>query len=117
MHCIICNSQSLTALPNPHPKYAITTSGFIIDEPLGKHICNQCGAVFRQPFKSIKKASIYKQNYKLYFSRPNAKQWTNRYKEWHNGLKYFEKFSQKCTDVDAVGLDDGCHKKYIRNNN
>ena len=72
VHCEICNSNSWHLLPNVSVGYSVTTSGKIVNEPLGKAQCKNCGFVQRILENYIGLSKYYETEYQTYFERVGA---------------------------------------------
>jgi SAM-dependent methyltransferase len=70
--CIVCDSRSWRKLPDPSPHRSITTSGLVVEEPLGKSQCAVCGAVQRTEFRYLGLTYFYETRYDAYYDRPGT---------------------------------------------
>ena len=73
--CQICGSSSWLDLPNPGPRRSVTTAGRILDEPLGKSQCAECGLVQRIAARFLGHTDYYEQDYAKYYDRPGTTQY------------------------------------------
>src|SRR4051794_2097975 len=70
--CQICGSTEWLDLPNPVADRAVTTTGRIIDEPLGKAQCVHCGFGQRINAGFLGLTDYYESDYASYYDRPGA---------------------------------------------
>jgi SAM-dependent methyltransferase len=73
--CQVCNGNNWLNLPNPVPDQAITTAGRIVNEPLGKAQCVDCGFVQRIHARFLGDTDYYEQDYAKYYDRPGTAQY------------------------------------------
>lgn len=70
MKCLVCNSKNWQQLPATLP-HSVTTSGMVIDEPLSKAHCANCGNLQRLGVRMLGETDYYETKYSFY-SRPGA---------------------------------------------
>lgn len=70
--CIVCGSRQWLRLPDPSARRSITTSGVIIDEPLGKCQCLRCGLGQRTEYPYLGDTDFYERQYANYYERPGT---------------------------------------------
>jgi SAM-dependent methyltransferase len=84
--CQVCGSNEWLNLPDPAEGRAVTTAGRIVNEPLGKAQCAECGFVQRVHARFLGDTDYYEQDYAKYYDRPGTTQFhTTRYRvltEW-----------------------------------
>jgi SAM-dependent methyltransferase len=68
--CIVCGGNDWLPFPDPSPSKSITTSGIILDEPLGKSQCAACGMVQRTGHRYLADTDFYEKRYTGYHRRP-----------------------------------------------
>jgi len=73
--CQVCNGSNWLNLPNPVLDRAITTAGRIVNEPLGKAQCIDCGFVQRIHARFLGDTDYYEQDYAKYYDRPGTVQY------------------------------------------
>jgi SAM-dependent methyltransferase len=71
-HCPVCGSSAGEALEPPHPSRSVTSGGIILDSPLHKLQCLECGLVRQSRLPETVKATLYRDNYALYHQRPGT---------------------------------------------
>ena len=72
--CQVCGGDNWLNLPDPVPHRAITTAGRIVNEPLGKAQCAECGFVQRIHARFLGDTDYYEQDYAKYYERPGTTQ-------------------------------------------
>jgi 2-polyprenyl-3-methyl-5-hydroxy-6-metoxy-1,4-benzoquinol methylase len=72
--CQVCRGNNWLNLPDPVPDRAITTAGRIVNEPLGKAQCAECGFVQRIHARFLGDTDYYEQDYAKYYERPGTTQ-------------------------------------------
>ena len=72
--CQVCRGNNWLNLPDPVPDRAITTAGRIVNEPLGKAQCADCGFVQRIHARFLGDSDYYEQDYAKYYDRPGTTQ-------------------------------------------
>lgn len=70
--CQVCGQTNWRNLPMAQEGRSVTTSGIIVDQPLGKAQCLNCGLVQRTHESFMGLGNFYEQDYKNYFDRPGA---------------------------------------------
>lgn len=70
MQCLVCNSQNWQPLP-VLLSHSMTTSGMVVDEPLSKAHCANCGNLQRLGIQLLGETDYYETKYNFY-SRPGA---------------------------------------------
>ncbi len=70
--CQVCGQTNWCNLPMAQEEKSVTTSGIIVDQPLGKTQCLNCGLVQRTHESFMGLSNFYEQDYKNYFDRPGA---------------------------------------------
>jgi SAM-dependent methyltransferase len=75
MNCEVCQSNDWHFLPMANTGKSITTSGAVIDQPLGKAQCSICGLVQRIKFDYLSISEFYETQYKTYFERVGAEEY------------------------------------------
>lgn len=85
MKCFVCGSEAWAKLPDPSPIRSITTSGLLVNQPLGKSHCKPCGLVQRTEWPFLGLGDFYERNYKQYYERPGTELFnSHRYAEIAN---------------------------------
>jgi 2-polyprenyl-3-methyl-5-hydroxy-6-metoxy-1,4-benzoquinol methylase len=80
--CQICKAQDWLPLIDPNLKYSITTAGRILNQPLGKAQCKNCGFIQRINSDFLGSSDYYENDYANYYERPGTQQFhKNRYIE------------------------------------
>lgn len=64
--CEVCGSSVWHPLPDPSYSHSATTSGIIINRPLGKSQCHSCGLIQLIFHDALGYTSYYKEEYKYY---------------------------------------------------
>jgi hypothetical protein len=72
--CQVCEADNWLNLPDPVSARAITTAGRIVNEPLGKAQCAECGFVQRIHARFLGDTDYYEQDYAKYYERPGTTQ-------------------------------------------
>ena len=76
-------------LPDPAPSHSVTTTGMIVEQPLGKSLCLECGFVQRNRFPFLGLGQYYQDDYASYYERPGTEPFhRKRYQsllEWMSG--------------------------------
>jgi 2-polyprenyl-3-methyl-5-hydroxy-6-metoxy-1,4-benzoquinol methylase len=72
MRCEVCDSVDWALLPLAKDGTSVTTSGVIVEEPLGKAQCRHCGLVQRLTDKYLGHGAFYEKSYQTYFNRVGA---------------------------------------------
>ncbi len=73
--CIVCNSFSWLELPSPHQSRSVRSDGAILNQPLLKAQCGECGLVQSTSVPDTKTlATLYTENYDIYNNRPASEQ-------------------------------------------
>lgn len=67
--CVICGSKDWKKLPDPVNHQIMTTAGKLIQEPLSKVQCSNCGVVQRIEYKLLAQTDYYENHY-TYNERP-----------------------------------------------
>ncbi len=70
--CPVCDSPDGELLEPPHPSRSITSGGIIVDAPLRKLQCLQCGLLRQYPHPESVKTELYRDKYALYHQRPGT---------------------------------------------
>jgi 2-polyprenyl-3-methyl-5-hydroxy-6-metoxy-1,4-benzoquinol methylase len=80
--CQICHSNNWLPLIEPNLKFSITTAGRILNQPLGKAQCSNCGFVQRINSDFLGISDYYENDYANYYERPGTQTFhKNRYME------------------------------------
>lgn len=99
MHCIVCGGTRWCALPNPQPDRSMLSDLRVLDSPLDKEACADCGLVRRQDHAT---SALFDSGYQLYDHAPGASRETARqelYAEW---------LSSQIASAPRSILDLGC---------
>ena len=79
-NCQICGSTNWLLLPDPNKNQSVTTTGRIVNRPLGKSQCVKCGFVQRTRENFLGLSDYYEQDYANYYNRPGTEEFhKNRY--------------------------------------
>lgn len=81
--CHICGSRNWKHLPDPLEYRSVTTSGKLVNEPLGKSFCIRCGLVqrIRPGFLGMVRP-YYEEDYASYYDRPGTEEFhKKRYRQ------------------------------------
>jgi len=70
--CPVCGSSEGESLQPPHASRSITSGGIILEAPLRKVQCPQCGLLRQYPHHGSMKTKLYRDNYALYHKRPGT---------------------------------------------
>jgi SAM-dependent methyltransferase len=70
--CPVCGSSASEALEPPHPTRSVTSGGIILDTPLRKIQCLECGLARQRLLPDAVKAELYRDKYALYHQRPGT---------------------------------------------
>ncbi len=70
--CQICGSAKWRDLPDPAAERSVTTAGRILNESLGKALCNNCGFVQRVRARFLGDTDYYEKDYAQYYDRPGT---------------------------------------------
>src|SRR5438128_6427783 len=70
--CPACKAANGELLTPPHPTRSITSGGIILDTPLRKVQCLECGLLRQQPHSQKIKTEFYRNKYNLYHQRPGT---------------------------------------------
>jgi len=70
--CQVCGSKEWTVLPDPNKYQSVTTASRILNEPLGKSQCKECGFVQRNRIEFLGLTDYYEQDYATYYERPGT---------------------------------------------
>ena len=80
--CIVCNGKQWLRLPPSHPTRSVRSDGAILNRPLAKAQCNDCGMIqsCEVPAQETLE-SLYTDHYDIYNKRPDSEQFvTGRYR-------------------------------------
>jgi SAM-dependent methyltransferase len=72
MNCCLCNADTWLAIPNPVADRSITTAGILLNQPLSKSQCENCGLMRRVGCSFVGDSDYYEENYGNYYLRPGA---------------------------------------------
>ena len=80
--CSVCNNTKWLEIPDPAPGRSVTTSGVIIEVPLGKSQCDKCGFVQRTRQEYLGMSDFYERQYATYYERPGVESFNrSRYRD------------------------------------
>jgi 2-polyprenyl-3-methyl-5-hydroxy-6-metoxy-1,4-benzoquinol methylase len=80
--CQICQSNNWLPLIEPNLKFSVTTAGRILNQPLGKAQCSNCGFVQRIKSEFLGISDYYEKDYANYYERPGTQSFhKSRYSE------------------------------------
>src|SRR3990167_8518457 len=87
-HCIVCNSTRWLTWPIGHSMRSVRSDGAILNQPLTKAQCYQCGLVQSAQLPDTNTlATLYTEKYDIYNNRPNAEQFVaSRYAALSNAF-------------------------------
>jgi 2-polyprenyl-3-methyl-5-hydroxy-6-metoxy-1,4-benzoquinol methylase len=106
--CQVCGATNWVNLPDPHPTQCVTTAGRIINQPLGKSQCNDCGFVQRVRASFLGFTDYYEQDYANYYERPGTEKFhQSRYKVMIEWMNQFVLSSDHIKNVLDVGCGQG----------
>jgi hypothetical protein len=72
MNCILCGGNRWRALPIPTANRSITTSSMVVEEPLQREQCMDCGLLRKALGRFLGHSQFYEEQYENYYSRPGA---------------------------------------------
>lgn len=67
--CIACGSSTWLKLPDPSAGKSVTTAGSIVNEPLAKSQCAECGFIQRTEYRYLGSTDFYENRYATYYER------------------------------------------------
>jgi SAM-dependent methyltransferase len=70
--CPVCGSPASEVLEPPHPARSVTSGGIILDTPLHKLQCLECGLARQRLLPEAVKTKLYREDYALYHQRPGT---------------------------------------------
>ena len=70
--CPVCGSEKGELLRPPHPTRSVTSGGIIVEIPLQKIQCPDCGVLRQRPHQEEAKIEFYRDKYELYHQRPGT---------------------------------------------
>jgi 2-polyprenyl-3-methyl-5-hydroxy-6-metoxy-1,4-benzoquinol methylase len=70
--CPVCGSCNGELLEPPHPSRSVTSGGIVIETPLRKVQCLECGLLRQHPHSEEAKTEFYRDKYALYHQRPGT---------------------------------------------
>ncbi len=108
--CDICESNNWLKLPDPAPSHSVTTSGKIIDQPLGKSLCSKCGFVQRNLFLFLGHTDYYHEEYASYYERPGTEEYHR--KRYQALLGWMSRYLPENHEFKTV-LDVGCGQGWM----
>ncbi|NCX94019.1 MAG: class I SAM-dependent methyltransferase, partial [Gammaproteobacteria bacterium] len=73
--CQVCASHAWAMLPNPHPTQSVTTAGVIVNQPLSKGVCLNCGFTQRDSIEWMAFSQYYENQYENYYNRPGTERY------------------------------------------
>src|SRR6266849_3822065 len=104
MKCCVCDTDRWLPIPDPVAGRSITTAGVLLDEPLTKGQCANCGLIQRIAAAFVGESDFYEERYGNYYRRPGAQTYdAPRYEAMAQWLHV------AVTDLDPASiLDVGC---------
>ena len=77
-NCHVCHSTNWILLPDPMAERSVTTSARIVEQPLGKSICQNCGLTQRVRADFLGTTLYYETEYASYYERPGTEEYHNK---------------------------------------
>lgn len=106
--CQICKSKDWLPLNEPNLRFSITTAGRVINQPLGKAQCGNCGFVQRVKTDFLGISDYYENDYANYYERPGTQAFhKNRYSEIIAWMSSFILPTHKINKIMDVGCGQG----------
>lgn len=136
--CLCCGRTEWNLLPDPKEDISITTSGVLVDRPLGKAQCSNCGMVQRVKEKFLADTDFYKKSYSGYYQRLGSRKFTpTRYHDLMNWIikalegenpkdileigsgngEAMSAFSQRMQDINIEGVEPSVENSKLANQN
>ena len=103
--CNVCEGMEWLDLPDPHPARTVTTSARLVEQPLGKSVCLNCGLTQRVRSEFLGLTSFYETDYASYFERPGTEKYHS--KRYQQLVGWMIESLQHSLDFKKV-LDVGC---------
>jgi 2-polyprenyl-3-methyl-5-hydroxy-6-metoxy-1,4-benzoquinol methylase len=102
--CCLCHANDWRPIPDPVPDRSITTAGVLLNKPLAKSQCWNCGLLQRTNASFVGDSDYYENRYADYYRRPGA--------EVYDAPRYAAMAEWMCAGIgDFVPssiLDAGC---------
>jgi SAM-dependent methyltransferase len=103
--CQICGSQDWLILNDPVQNASVTTAGRIVNQPLGKSQCKNCGFLQRTRAEFIGFTDYYEQDYANYYNRPGTEEFHK--KRYQTMIDWMGNYLPDSFQFKTV-LDVGC---------
>lgn len=72
--CVLCGNNEWLDIPSANPNQSLTTACVVVNEPIGKAQCKECGLVQRINEDFMGNTRYYEEQYEGYYTRPGAEQ-------------------------------------------
>lgn len=113
--CQLCRSNDWVTLPDPSTNKSVTTASRVVDQPLGKSQCNNCGFVQRVRATFLGFTDYYENDYANYYERPNTTEFhKKRYEQIINFMLYNVNTNQDFKEILDIGCGQGWAMDEVR---